>query len=118
MSCNRFFSYLILLVFSAVISLPVSAQITLQQPAQGNTQNAPRSEKTETPESHAGDARNHAGNENDSPIDKSELQDPILWHDPGTIASLDLFYGQGGKQGRPDSPFTFESEDATGSNPK
>jgi len=118
MSCNRFFCYLILLVFSAVLSLPASAQITLQQPAQGNTQNAPRSEKTETPESHSGDARNHADKENDSPIGKSDLHYPILWHDPGTIASLDLFYGQGGKQGRPDGPFTFESEDATGSNPK
>ena len=118
MSCNRFLSCLILFVFSAAVSLSVSAQTTLQPQAQGNAQNAPQSEKAKAPESHTGDARDHANNENDSPIEKSELHNPVLWHDPGAIASLDLFYGQGGKEGQPASPFTFESEDRTGSNPK
>ncbi len=31
---------------------------------------------------------------------------------------MDLFYGEGGKAGQPEGPFTFESEDETGSNPK
>ena len=118
MSCNRFLSCLILLVFFAAVPLPVSAQTTLQQPAPGNAQNAPQSEKAEAPDSHSGDTRNQANNENDSPIEKSELHNPVLWHDPGAIASLDLFYGEGGKAGQPEGPFTFESEDETGSNPK
>ena len=118
MSCNRFLSCLILLVFFTAVPLPVSAQTTLHQPAQANAQNAPQSEKAAASESHSGDTRNQANNENDSPIGKSELHNPVLWHDPGAIASLDLFYGEGGKAGQPEGPFTFESEDETGSNPK
>ena len=28
-----------------------------------------------------------------------DLANPVMWHDPGQIAKLDLFYGQGGKEG-------------------
>jgi hypothetical protein len=42
----------------------------------------------------------------------------VLWHDPGAIASLDLFYGQGGKEAQPIAPFKFVSEDLHGTNPK
>jgi hypothetical protein len=41
-----------------------------------------------------------------------------LWHDPGAIAALDLYVGQGGKEGQPAAPFKFESEDMSGTNPK
>jgi hypothetical protein len=54
----------------------------------------------------------------DKPVDLSRLQKPALWHDPGAIASLDLFYGQGGKGGQPTAPFKFDSEDLHGTNPK
>ena len=42
----------------------------------------------------------------------------VLWRDPGDIASLDLFYGPGGKAHEPRGPFTFDKEDMNGTNPK
>ena len=46
------------------------------------------------------------------------IRNPVLWRSPGDIASLDLFYGQGGKDKQPKPPFTFLSEDTNGTNPK
>ena len=43
---------------------------------------------------------------------------PVLWRDPGEIASRDLFYGSGGKQHLPRAPFRFVEEDLGGSSPK
>jgi hypothetical protein len=43
---------------------------------------------------------------------------PVLWRDPGDIASRNLFYGPGGKAHEPRGTFTFEKEDMNGSNPK
>ncbi|HEY2471763.1 MAG TPA: hypothetical protein VGI45_28515 [Terracidiphilus sp.] len=54
----------------------------------------------------------------DQPVDTARLHNPVLWHDPGTISSLDLFYGQGGKDDQPAAPFSFESEDLHGTNAK
>jgi len=42
----------------------------------------------------------------------------VLWTDPGDIRSRDLFYGPGGKDGQPQLPFRFESEDQNGNSPK
>ena len=64
------------------------------------------------------DADDKASKDNDEPVNSAELHHPVLWHDPGQISSLDLYYGQGGKQGQPVAPFTFESEDHSGTNPK
>jgi hypothetical protein len=41
-----------------------------------------------------------------------------LWHAPGEVPKLDLFYGVGGKEHEPKGPFTFVEEDMAGSNPK
>jgi hypothetical protein len=43
---------------------------------------------------------------------------PVLWRDPGDIASRNLFYGPGGKAHEPRGTFTFEKEDMNGSSPK
>jgi hypothetical protein len=43
---------------------------------------------------------------------------PVLWRDPGAIASRDLFWGTGSADRAPKAPFTFLSEDAGGTNPK
>jgi hypothetical protein len=43
---------------------------------------------------------------------------PILWHDPGPIAQLDLYWGPGDSFRTPKGPFTFLSEESNGSNPK
>jgi len=47
-------------------------------------------------------------------------QTPItyLWREPKDIASENLFYGRGGQEHAPHGPFTFESEDLEGTNPK
>lgn len=44
----------------------------------------------------------------------------VIWRDHGEIASLNLLYGAGGKEGVPDpnSKFTFIKEDTESSNPK
>ena len=43
---------------------------------------------------------------------------PVLWQQPGDIASRDLYYGSGGKEHAPHTVFTFEKEDMSGTNPK
>jgi hypothetical protein len=43
---------------------------------------------------------------------------PVLWQQPGDIASRDLYYGPGGKEHAPHTVFTFEKEDMSGTNPK
>ena len=56
--------------------------------------------------------------DNDLPIHADQIHNPVLWHDPGNIASLDLYHGQGGEAGMPKGPFTFLEEDMNGTNPK
>lgn len=58
------------------------------------------------------------GKDNDLPLPASAIKNPMLWHDPGNISSLDLFYGEGGKDRQPAPPFTFVGEDLHGTNPK
>jgi hypothetical protein len=43
---------------------------------------------------------------------------PVLWRDPGPIASRDLYWGIGSAERAPKAPFTFISEDVSGTNPK
>ncbi len=47
-------------------------------------------------------------------------QSGVIWRDPGDIASLNLFYGAGGKIDAPDpnGKFTFVKEDVQGTSPK
>ena len=52
------------------------------------------------------------------PLPASAVKNPVLWHQPSDIASLDLLNGQGGAQRKPVPPFTFEDEDLNGTNPK
>ncbi len=56
--------------------------------------------------------------DDDKSVDTASLHNPVLWHDPGIISSLNLYDGQGGKDGQPAAPFKFESEDTQGTNPK
>lgn len=43
---------------------------------------------------------------------------PVLWRDPSPIASRDLFWGTGSAERAPKAPFTFVSEDVSGTSPK
>lgn len=56
--------------------------------------------------------------DNALPLPASAVKSPVLWHQPASIASLDLFNGQGGAQRGPVPPYTFEDEDTNGTNPK
>jgi hypothetical protein len=44
--------------------------------------------------------------------------EPVLWRNPGDIASRNLFYGSGGQESMPHGPFSFVEEDLAGTNPK
>jgi hypothetical protein len=44
--------------------------------------------------------------------------EPVLWRLPQSIASMDLFYGPGGREHQPQGPFVFVEEITSGSNPK
>ena len=43
---------------------------------------------------------------------------PVLWTDPGAIASRDLIWGNGSQERAPKAPFTFIKEDTDGTQPK
>jgi hypothetical protein len=94
MKCNRTASSLVLLTGLLIPSFSLISQSTGEQVHQ--TQNK----------------------DNDKVVRAEQLQRPMLWHDPGGISDLNLYYGQGGKEDQPLPPFKFESEDASGTNPK
>ncbi len=56
--------------------------------------------------------------DNDKPLAKEAITQPVLWRQPADIATLDLFNGQGGKDKMPAAPFVFVEEDKNGTNPK
>ena len=55
-----------------------------------------------------------------SPAQPPATPQPVIWRDPGDIASLNLFYGAGGKGHAPDARgrFTFVKEDMHATSPK
>ena len=52
--------------------------------------------------------------------DKAANLPAVIWRDPGDIATLNLFYGAGGKEHAPDpnGKYTFVKEDLKGHSPK
>jgi hypothetical protein len=55
-----------------------------------------------------------------SPAQAPATPHAVIWRDPGNMASLDLFYGAGGKAHAPDARgrFTFVKEDMQATSPK
>src|SRR5436190_17508213 len=43
---------------------------------------------------------------------------PVLWHDRGDAAMLDMVYGSGGKEHEPGTKFKFIKESSAGTSPK
>jgi hypothetical protein len=84
---------------------------------QDKEQKSDASEQSEDKEKSAGKS-NPDKQDDDAPVRTGQIHNPVLWHDPGEISSLDLFNGEGGKDGMPTAPLTFESEDHNGTNPK
>ena len=92
-----------------------------RQPPTSPEDEASKSSKDEPSKSGKKDKKDKADakeDNNDGPVDPAQLHNTSIWHDPGNIASLDLFFGQGGEKGMPAAPFVFESEDMNGTNPK
>ncbi|HEX4155839.1 MAG TPA: hypothetical protein VHY48_09510 [Acidobacteriaceae bacterium] len=88
-------------------------QATPPAPAEATPQPDP------TPASRASDhSANSKKKDDNKPIKDAEVHNASLWQDPGDIAAKDMFYGAGGKNGQPMSPFRFTSEDTNGTNPK
>lgn len=56
--------------------------------------------------------------DNHKPIPAALIHNPVLWEDPGDVASKDLLHGVGGEKGMPVAPFTFDAEVKHDSNPK
>lgn len=44
--------------------------------------------------------------------------DEILWHDPGQVEALDLWWGPGGRENAPAPPYSFVKEDLSGTTAK
>jgi len=74
-------------------------------PSHAGTQKPTGQTKSDTQEDH-------------EPVRADQIHNPVLWHDPGDISTLDLLNGEGGGDGMPAPPFTFESEDLNGTSPK
>ncbi len=109
-SRNRFFPFLALFSFALLVvgCAPGRQESPRETIAPSQPQSADDPAK----------ANGHDDDGNDSPVDTTKLHNPVLWHDPGRISSLNLLYGAGGKDGQPVGPFTFDSEDMNGTNPK
>lgn len=121
------------LFFCGLTTLPLLAQTSSQTtpPPSGLPTARPDADAPPQPAPQSGDTsasdaapkhHKHAGKaekkDNDKPLAQSEMHNASLWHDPGNIASKDLFAGQGGPEHQPVAPFTFEGEDMNGTNPK
>jgi len=64
------------------------------------------------------DASKHSKHKAKSAKTAVSSSSPILWRRPTDISRRNLFDGPGGKEHRPQPPFTFVKEDMEGSNPK
>ena len=96
---------LVALCFAAAVSTSVIAPHAQAQDAKTSSSEAKK------PKDNDRDVRSNADL-------WSQITRPVLWHGRSDISSLDLYAGQGGKDKMPKPPFTFESEDMNGTNPK
>ena len=103
---------------------PTPAVQQTDAPSPGDAQqtsNPQNKEQKSDASERSGDKDEPAGKnkqDDDAPVPASQIHNPVLWHDPGEISSLDLLNGEGGKDGMPTAPLRFESEDHNGTSPK
>ncbi len=100
----------------AAVSALIAAGLHLCPPlaAAQDTPAATRTSEAAKPATAAKPAKG----DKDRPLTPAQIHNPVLWEDPGDIAAKDLMYGRGGKDHQPKPPFTFASEDHSGTNPK
>jgi len=87
------------------------------QPSTSSASPVPNAAASQDAEDHSALDKSRK-DDNDGVLKGTDLEHPMIWRDPGNIASLDLHLGQGGQDGQPLPPFTFEAEDKHGTNPK
>ena len=75
-------------------------------------------QETPVPPGTTAPAKTAPAKDKDHPLAPAQLHNPVLWEDPGSVASKDLFLGSGGDKHQPRPPFTFVTEDHNGTNPK
>src|SRR6266550_3066120 len=89
-----------LLLALALVVWPVYSQETTPAPAP-----APAAEKaTRQTEAQPAEAKDDeekpskTKKDNDKPLAQDQVRNPVMWEDPGDIASRNLFWGQGGEK--------------------
>ncbi len=92
-------------------SMPQQAPAPVERTAPAEPPASPESSAPRTP-------REPVKKYGDKPVPSADIHNASIWQDPGDIASKDMFYGRGGKNGQPVPPFTFLEEDMNGTNPK
>lgn len=129
-STRRFIPIFLLLAAAFAGAQSVPPADTSRQPAAPANAPAETSQQPNTPANAAGDSQADNGSnaddrqakekpaDDDKPVKGDQVHNPVLWTDPGNIATSDLFYGQGGPKHQPKPPFTFLREDMHGTNPK
>lgn len=120
MKCNHGIrAGMLVLAAILVISFDATSQSPRDSSSNSGVGGRAQEPSTGSPSSQSpDDSKKSKGHDDDKPVDAATLHNPVLWHEPGQISSLDLYYGQGGKEGQPVAPFKFESEDMNGTNPK
>lgn len=63
-------------------------------------------------------AKGKSAPDSDALVPASRMHNAVLWAQPASIASLDLYAGMGGAKHAPQAPFTFVEEAKSGTNPK
>lgn len=98
---------------------PASEQTAAPQPSAPDAQATPQDGPSKGNDDAAGSkAAKPPKGDNDKPLPASQIHNAILWKDPGAISQLDLYYGLGGKKHMPAAPYTFLTENKSGTNPK
>ncbi len=100
------------------LSLPVSVSACAAETHTSTAAYAPVNAALQDGEHEKDDAAGKAAKDNDAPLPASRVQRPVLWKQPASISSLDLYEGQGGTKHAPKEPFTFLEENSGGTNPK
>ena len=102
--------------FALLCTFAVTLSVGLCAPRQARASGWSR--QLQSAELQDANGREKQKKDHDEPLPPEEIRNPVLWRQPGDISSLNLFYGQGGKDKQPSAPYAFLDEDHDGTNPK
>lgn len=107
-----------LALFAAVAWLCSIPAFASPQSQPENASPSASAQQQSAPDNNKQDSGKKSRNQDHKPISSADVHNPVLWQDPGDIASKNLLFGLGGEDGQPKPPFTFLDEDKHGTNPK